>query len=150
MTYKGDYALKILLDLTLNYHKGQEQQELVQIKDIANRQDIPKKYLEQIITTLKGAGFIRSKRGASGGVQLAKQPGSIKLGEVIRLMDGTTSPITCVSRTEHSKCGFYQRCPFKPLWIDIRDYVNNIVDNTTFADIADKYKVTEKCLDYTI
>ncbi|OGS20479.1 MAG: hypothetical protein A2252_01205 [Elusimicrobia bacterium RIFOXYA2_FULL_39_19] len=149
ITYKGDYALKILLDLTVNYQQNHSE-GLVQIKDISKRQDIPVKYLEQIILTLKGAGYIRSKRGSSGGVGLAKPPEKIKLGEVIRLMDGTTAPITCVSRTEHTKCDFFQRCPFKPLWTDIRDYVNNIVDNTTFADIAKKYKASGNCLDYTI
>jgi len=133
ITYKGDYALKILLDLSLNYEKG-----LVQIKDISKRQDIPIKYLEQIILTLKGAGYIRSKRGPIGGVYLAKAPEKIKVGEIIRLMEGSTAPITCVSRTEHTKCSFLARCPMVGIWTEIRDFTNKVVDNTTFADLAEK------------
>lgn len=138
ITYKGDYALKILLDLSLRYGKG-----LVQVKDISRRQDIPLKYLGQIILTLKGAGYIQSKRGHDGGVALAKSPGRIKVGEIIRLMDGTTSPITCVSRSEPSKCGYAKACPFRPLWSEVRDSINLIVDNTTFEDMA------KRCAEYS-
>jgi Rrf2 family protein len=146
ITYKGDYAMKILLDLSLNYTKG-----LAQIKDISKRQDIPLKYLEQIILILKGSGYLRSKRGPVGGIILAKPPEKIKLGEIIRLMDGSTAPITCVSKTESSKCAYDSRCPFRSIWNDIRNYTNSIVDNTTFADMVEKTKnLSAKSLDYAI
>ncbi|MDD5686592.1 MAG: Rrf2 family transcriptional regulator [Elusimicrobia bacterium] len=146
ITYKGDYALKILLDLSLNYDKG-----LIQIKEISKRQDIPIKYLEQIILILKGAGYIRSKRGPVGGVHLAKSPEKIKLGEIIRLMDGTTAPITCVSKTDTSKCDYISKCPFRPKFLEIRDFINNIVDKTSFADIVDEsVNLSDKVPDYSI
>jgi Rrf2 family transcriptional regulator, cysteine metabolism repressor len=134
ITYKGDYAMKILLDLALHYQKG-----LSQLKDISKRQDIPLRYLGQIILSLKSAGYVRSKRGHDGGVELSKPPDRITLGEIIRLMDGTTSPITCISLTKPSKCDFSKACPFRPIWSEVRETVNGIVDKTTFADMVDKY-----------
>ncbi len=157
ITFKGDYALKILLDLSLNYGSPRLQSgvskanRLVQIKEISKRQDIPVKYLEQIILLLKGAGYVRSKRGPVGGVYLAKPPEKIKVGEIIRLMEGSTSPISCVSRTAPSKCSFFRRCPFVEMWTEIRDYTNKIIDGTTFGDIADKVKsMTVRAPDYSI
>lgn len=154
ITFKGDYALKILLDLSLNYLDngiGINSKGLVQIKDISKRQDIPIKYLEQIILILKGAGYVRSRRGPAGGVYLAKPPEEIMIGEIIRLMEGSTSPITCVSRTEPSRCDFSNRCPFIEMWKQIRDFTNKIIDNTTFADIAERLKkMTVKSPDYSI
>ena len=146
ITYKGDYALKILLNLSLNYQKG-----LIQIKDISKKEDIPIKYLEQIVLILKGAGYIRSRRGPYGGIQLAKAPEKIKLGEIIRLMDGTTAPITCVSKTEKSNCNDIHRCPFRDVFVEIRESINNIVDNTTFADMVEKIRrMSTKSPDYSI
>ena len=81
ISFKGDYALKTILDLSLNYGKRQ-----VKISDIANRQDIPIKYLEQLLLLLKGAGYVNSKRGSQGGYFLTKQPEKITLGEIIRLI----------------------------------------------------------------
>lgn len=146
ITYKGDYALKIILDLSLNYGS-----RMVQIKDISKRQDIPLKYLEQIVLVLKGAGYIRSKRGPVGGISLAKSPESITLGEIIRLMEGTTAPITCVKRISPSECSYMKHCPFVGVWIKIRDLTNAIVDNTTFAEMVKKYQLlNRKVLDYSI
>jgi len=146
ITYKGDYALKVMLDLALHYKNG-----ISQIKDISERQDIPLKYLEQIVLVLKGSGYIRSKRGPEGGVFLAKSPEKIKLGEIIRLMDGTTAPITCVSKTEITKCDYFRACPFKDIFIDIRNYINNVLDRTTFADMVEKTKrMSAASIDYSI
>ena len=149
ITYKGDYALKIILDLAMDYYN---KDCLVQMKDISKRQDIPIKYLEQIVLILKGAGYIRSRRGPEGGLRLARNPREIKVGEIIRLMDGTTSPITCVSKTEPSKCRDIRSCPFVDMWDDIRNYINNIVDKTTFADLVEKMKerFSKKAPDYVI
>ncbi len=149
ITYKGDYALKIILDLAEHYYS---EKKLVQMKEISKRQDIPLKYLEQIVLVLKGAGYIRSRRGPEGGLILSRPPEKIKVGEIIRLMDGTTSPITCISKTEPSKCRDIDRCPFVDMWLDIRNYTNKIVDNTTFADLVKKLeeKISKKTLDYVI
>lgn len=130
ISFKGDYALKTILDLALHYQQG-----LAQISDIAKRQDIPLKYLEQILLVLKGAGYVRSKRGPEGGYSLAKLPQEIALGEIIRLMEGPTSPVTCVSSSGYSKCKDEPKCPFRGIWLEIKENINKIVDNTTFEDI---------------
>jgi len=133
ISFKGDYALKTLLDLALNTNKGP-----VKIHDIAKRQDIPLKYLEQILLLLKGGGYVNSKRGQDGGYFLKKPAGKITLGEIVRLTEGYTSPITCVSKSCYTKCTDEVRCPFKDTWGQVRDAVNEIVDKTTIEDIAKK------------
>jgi Rrf2 family protein len=147
ITFKGDYALKIILDLSLNYDKG-----IVQIKEISKRQDIPTKFLEQIITTLKGAGFVKTVRGPKGGVSLSKPPSKITMGEIIRLMEGPTSPITCVSNSGHDKCSFEKRCALRCYFAEVRDRINDVVDKTTFQDIADKARQlnSSNAIDYSI
>jgi Rrf2 family transcriptional regulator, cysteine metabolism repressor len=135
ISFKGDYALKIILDLSLSHGHG-----ISQIKDISRRQDIPEKFLEQIITTLKGAGYVKTVRGPKGGVFLSKPPAEVTLGEVIRLMEGPTSPITCVSKSCRAKCSYEKKCAFRGYFETIRDRINDVVDNTTFQEIADKAK----------
>ena len=131
ISFKGDYASKAVLDLALHYDHGK-----IQITDIANRQDIPLKYLSQILLILKGAGYVQSRRGPNGGYWLAKTPAEITLGEIVRLMDGPTSPIACVSKTGYIKCADEPFCPFVEIWVKVRDAVNEIVDHTTFEDIC--------------
>ena len=147
LSFKGDYALKIILDLSLMYGKG-----LTQMKDVSKRQDIPEKFLEQIITTLKGAKYVKTIRGPKGGVLLAMEPGKITLGEIIRLMDGPTSPIACVSRSGYAKCSFEGKCAFRDVFCDVRDRINEIVDNTTFQDMVDKTRLLDQkeTLEYQI
>lgn len=147
ISFKGDYALKIILDLSLNYDKG-----IAQIKDISKRQDIPTKFLEQIITTLKGAGYVKTVRGPKGGVLLAKAPPQITMGEIIRLMEGPTSPITCVSKSGYGKCNYEKKCALRGYFETVRDRINDVVDKVTFEDIAKKARKLEhaEAVDYSI
>jgi len=133
ISFKGDYALKTILDLSINYGKG-----LVKISDISKRRDIPTKYLEQILLQLKSAGYVNSKRGPEGGYYLAKKPVQITLGEIVRLTEGYTSPISCVSESCKLKdrCKDEARCPFRPIWKDIREMVNGVVDRISFEDMC--------------
>ena len=133
ISFKGDYALKTILELSISYNKG-----LIQIKDIAKRQDIPLKYLEQIVSQLRSAGYLITQRGSKGGVGLAKAPEKITIGEIVRLMEGPTSPISCVSTTARTKCAFEKVCVFRDVWLDVKNKINEIVDNTTFADMVKK------------
>jgi Rrf2 family protein len=146
ISYKGDYALKIILDLALTYGR------ITPIRDISKRQDIPEKFLEQIITILKGAGLVKTVRGKNGGVALAKPPALITLGEVIRLVEGFTSPISCVSGSAYSRCNFEHRCAFRQVFDDIRGRINAVVDHTTFQDIVEKTRQLEADapIDYVI
>ena len=136
VSFKGDYALKIILDLSLLYIN--DKLGITQIKEISRRQDIPEKFLEQIVSILKQANYLRTTRGPKGGIALSKSPGQITIGEIIRLIDGTTAPIACVSCTQYSKCDFEDRCVFKGLFEDIRNKINDVVDNTNFQDLCDR------------
>jgi len=138
ISFKGDYATKVILDLALNYDQG-----VTQIKDIAKRQDIPGRYLEQIITILKNARYINTVRGPKGGVSLAKAPSRITLGEIVRLVEGPTSPITCVSKSCYTRCNFEHKCVLKGVWKDVRDKINEVVDNTTYQDLVDRARDME-------
>lgn len=147
LSYKGDYAFKTLLDLCLYGQKN-----TVRIKDISDRQDIPLKYLEQIMTLLKGAGYVTSKRGPEGGYSLAKKPEKIMLGEIVRLIEGHTSPIACVSTSCYKKCDDEPGCPFKETWFEVKNAINEIVDKTSIADICERAEKTraEKTANYQI
>ncbi len=144
ISFKGDYALKAVLDLALHYNEDK-----VRINEIAKRQDIPLKYLSQILLVLKGAGYVQSRRGPQGGYWLARSPREITLGEIIRLMDGPTSPIGCVSRSGYSKCNDEPFCPFVGIWAKVRDAINEIVDHTTFEDICEIVKTQNKESSFT-
>ena len=130
ITYKGDYALKALLDLSVNYELG-----VSTINDIAKRIDAPVKFLEQVLLDLKKGGFVESKRGNVGGYQLAKDPAKITLGEVIRFIDGPIELIACVEKN-YSNCLDSNKCVFKNIWQRVAQATSDIVDNVNFADLA--------------
>lgn len=147
ISFKGDYALKIILDLSVHYGEG-----LVQIRDIAKRQDIPGKFLEQIILLLKSAKYIRTQRGPAGGIALSVPPDKITLGKIIRLIDGPTAPVACASSSGYARCGFEPGCVFRDVWLEVRKKTNDIIDNITFEDMAKKEtKIKkQKALHYSI
>jgi len=130
ITFKGDYALKALLDLSINYGKPQP------IEDIAKRQDIPAKFLEQILLWLKKGGFVRSVRGKKGGYMLSRDPKNITFGEAIRYIEGPVEPIACVKHKE--TCSYSARCALRDVFCDIGRSISGIVDPITFAELRDK------------
>ena len=124
---KCEYACLALIELSRRYEDS-----LVQIADIAERNDIPKKFLEQILILLKNAGYIRSYRGARGGYKLSKPPSQITLAEIMRLIDGAIAPVDSAS------VYFYERTPSEQnrallgIFRDIRDYAASRLEGTTF------------------
>ena len=100
LSLRGEYALRSLIVLGLSYGK----EEVVRIQSISDQQNIPKRFLEQILNDLRGAGLLESKRGVSGGYRLKVAPDKITLAEVIRLIEGPLAPVSCVSEK------FYERC----------------------------------------
>ena len=112
------------------------EQEYARSIDIARGKDIPRKYLEQILLILKRGGYVKSARGSSGGYHLARNPQDITLAEIVRLMDGALAPVDSVSKY------FYERTPIQneekllDVFREIRDYVADKLEHTTFADIA--------------
>lgn len=144
ITYKGDYALKTILNLSV--HHGEKP---VNISELAKRADIPAKFLEQILLDLKRGGFVESRRGKIGGYLLAKHPSQIKFGEVIRFIDGPVEPINCVDK-HYKGCRDINRCVFRDVWVKVTESTSKIIDNITFEDLAKKAKGLEKALSYQI
>ncbi len=133
LSAKSEYACLALIDLSENYNK-----DLTRIEDISKRKKIPKKFLEQILLLLKRAGYLKSRRGAEGGYKLAKPPEKISVAEVIRLMDGALAPVESVSKYFYEKTPIEQNKQLINLMRNIRDYISNRLEGTTFADLIKK------------
>lgn len=144
ITYKGDYALKALLDLALHYEQG-----LSTINDVAKHIDAPVKFLEQVLLDLKKGGFVESKRGNVGGYQLARDPAEITLGQVIRYIDGPIEPIGCVEKG-YSNCIDLRKCVFKGIWQQVARATSDIIDNVTFDGLRQQASASSKVLTYSI
>ncbi|MBQ3666167.1 MAG: Rrf2 family transcriptional regulator [Lachnospiraceae bacterium] len=139
---KGRYALRLMIDLA-TYNIG----EPISIKDISKRQEISEKYLEQIISILNKAGYVRSVRGAQGGYLLTKEPKDYTVGMILRLTEGDLAPVSCVNEQE-DVCGKRDTCVTIRIWQQINDAIGNVVDNITLEDllewkedIADQYVI---------
>jgi len=143
ITYKGDYALKAVLDLALNYGK------LVTIHELAARADIPIKFLEQVLLDLKKGGFVESRRGKEGGYLLVRHPSQIKLGDVIRFIDGPVEPIACAEKG-YSGCDNAYRCVFRKVWQKVAVSISDIVDAVTFEDLANQARSAKEEPVYSI
>ncbi|MDR1765152.1 MAG: Rrf2 family transcriptional regulator [Lachnospiraceae bacterium] len=129
---RGRYALMLMLDLAVN-NTG----ELVKIKDISDRQSISEKYLEQIISTLKKAGYVKSLRGALGGYRLAKDPKEYTVGMILRLTEGSMAPVACLDDDEDGVCERESECVSLRLWKMIDDAVSGVIDHVTLQDMLD-------------
>jgi len=144
ITFKGDYAMKAVLDLAIHYGEGP-----VQIHDVAKRIDAPVKFLEQVLLELKRGGFVESRRGKEGGYLLSKEPARIAVGEVARFIDGPIEPIACVAEG-YKSCPDLYRCAFRKIWKDVVDATSNIIDNVSFEDLAAKSRRKEAVAEYSI
>jgi len=131
---RGRYALRLMLDLAM-----QNPEEYVTIKSIGERQEISDKYLEQIITALNRAGYVKSVRGAHGGYRLARAPREYTVGMILRLIEGELVPVACME-DEPNECPRCVQCATLDVWKRIRDAVNDVVDHTTLADLAEKQR----------
>lgn len=139
---KGRYALRMMLDLALC-----ENREPVRLKDIAARQDISLKYLEQIISVLQKAGYVRSIRGPQGGYQLMKEPKEYTVGMILRLIEGNLAPVACLE-DEVNQCPRQSKCVTLRLWKELNDAVKGVLDKYTLADLVEWSG--EGTLDYVI
>lgn len=128
---KGRYALRLMLDLAAN-NSG----EPVSLKDIAARQGISDKYLEQIISTLNKAKYVKSIRGAQGGYVLAKEPAEYTVGMILRLTEGNMAPVTCLE-DEVNECERADTCISVKLWSMVNDAVCGVIDKVTLQDMLD-------------
>jgi len=146
ITYKGDYALKAVLDLALHYGK---KEELVTAHDLAARIDAPVKFFEQVLMELKKGGVIQSKRGNEGGYLLSKAPSQITVGEVLRLIDGPIEPIACVKEC-YTECVNMDGCVFKSIWQRVYKATTDIIDHITFEDLVSQVNSKQNILTYSI
>ena len=128
---RGRYALRLMLDIALN-----EDGEPVRIKNIAMRQELSDKYLEQIISILHKAGFVRSVRGPQGGYCLTRKPEEYTVGEILRLTEGSLAPVACLEQPENP-CARIDQCATVQLWKKINDAVSGVVDTVTLADLVE-------------
>jgi Rrf2 family protein len=135
LSLRGEYALRALLVLGLNY-----EQPVVRIQAISEQQNIPKRFLEQILNDLKSAGFVQSRRGISGGYRLAKRPEDITLAAVVRHVEGALAPVSCVSEHFYRKCSCpdESRCAIRSVMKEIRDAVVQIAERVTIAEMCER------------
>lgn len=128
---KGRYALRLMIDLAINSNG-----EMVRIRDIAERQHISEKYLEQIISVLKKAGYVKSFRGAQGGYQLAREPEEYTVGMIFRLTEGNMAPVACLE-DEDNQCEKANQCVSLRLWNMLNEAINNVIDHVTLQDMME-------------
>lgn len=147
ISYKTDYSFKIILYLAGCYPDG-----TAQIKQIADSQDIPKKFLEQILLLLKKGGFVASKQGPRGGYFLAKAPAEIRVGDVVRFVEGPIRPISCIAPGSEQSCSFAPACVFRDIWRDVETAISSVIDTITFSDLLEREqeKRQQSVIDYQI
>lgn len=133
LSKRGEYGLRALQDLA-RHHGG----EPVPNKELAERNNIPVRFLEQILLTLKHGRIVRSRKGPKGGYILARPPEEINLAEIVRLLDGPLAPIGCVSATAFEPCGCpdMEKCGLRRVMREVRDVVAEMMERTTLADLV--------------
>lgn len=141
---KGRYAVRVMLDLAM-HNTG----ECIKVKEIAGRQGISEKYLEQIIAVLNKAGYVKSVRGAQGGYRLAKNPEDYTVGMILRLTEGSMAPVSCLEEGADI-CERCDTCETLQVWKDIYDAVNGVIDGVTLADLLERRQKRLENLDYSI
>ena len=141
---KGRYAVRVMLDLAL-HNTG----ECIKVKDIAARQGISEKYLEQIIAILNKAGYVKSVRGAQGGYRIARDPKDYTVGMILRLTEGSLAPVVCLEE-DSDACDRVDTCETLQVWKDLYQAINNVVDGVTIADLEQQHKQRLDMMDFSI
>lgn len=139
LSVRGEYALRALIVLGLDYI---EDDSVVRIQEISTRQNIPKRFLEQILNDLKSAGVLESKRGIAGGYRLKRPPENITLAEVIRHIEGPLAPVSCVSERFYEKCSCpnEDKCAIRSVMKEVRDAIVKILEDVTVAQMCERVK----------
>ncbi|MBE0543555.1 MAG: Rrf2 family transcriptional regulator [Verrucomicrobia bacterium] len=143
LSVRGEYALRALLVLGRDYL---EDDSVVRIQAISDQQNIPKRFLEQILNDLKSAGIVESKRGVAGGYRLHRPPDRITLAEIIRHIEGPLAPVSCVSEKFYEKCSCpdESRCAIRSVMKEVRDSIVKVMEHTTLADLAQRARTLEQ------
>jgi Rrf2 family cysteine metabolism transcriptional repressor len=132
LSKRGEYGLRALQDLATHYTS-----EPVSTKELAKRNNIPNKFLEHILLTLRRGRILNSQKGPQGGYYLARPPEHITLAEVIRMLDGPLAPVSCVSETAFEPCGCpdMEACGLRKVMKNLRDVIAQTMEETTLADL---------------
>lgn len=136
---KGHYGLKAMFDLARHYGTTP-----VPLKSIAERQNLSVQYLEQLIAMLRKAGLVKSVRGARGGYILAQDPREVRVGDVIRALEGSVAPVDCVDEFNPKECDQADYCITRIVWEKIRNSLTEVMDSITLADLCQEAKRKEK------
>jgi Rrf2 family transcriptional regulator, cysteine metabolism repressor len=130
---KGEYGVRLMVQLGRHFGQGP-----ASLAEIAAEEDLPRAYLEQLVMSLRDAGLVRSTRGAHGGYELGRAPADIRMGEVLRALEGPIAPMVCASDDpEHATvCDRSSRCTVNILWVRVRDAVTGALDGMTLADLV--------------
>ena len=131
---KGRYTLRLMLDLAVNDTSG----DYVTIKSVSERQDISIKYLEQLVTKLNKAGFVKSARGAHGGYKLTKEPKDYTVGMILDVVEGELAPVSCLEK-DSKDCERANCCTTLKVWEKIQAAVSDVVENITLQDLVDSH-----------
>jgi len=137
LSTRGRYGTRALLELALRYREGP-----VHLKDIARSQQISLQYLAHLITPLVAAGIMRSTPGARGGVWLAKPPETIRLSEVIQLLEGSIAPVACVSDPKY--CSRSEFCVTRDIWGELKKVMDEVLESTTLQGLVERHKKKEQ------
>lgn len=129
---KGRYALRMLIDLSENKENG-----FISLKDIAARQGLSKKYLEQIVPVMNASGLLMTNRGYQGGYKLAKAPSDITVREILKCTEGSMAPVACMDQTPN-QCERCNECVTLPIWMGLEKVVNEYLEGITLQDILDQ------------
>jgi Rrf2 family protein len=136
LTKKGEYGLRAMIKLGLAKALGKE---IVPVSELAQNDQLPLKFVERILLELREAGYIETQRGKLGGYAVSKPLDKIKMGELVRLIDGRLAPIACASETEYARCTCpdEEHCGLRMLMIDVRNAIANILDRYTLGDVVE-------------
>ena len=136
LSKRGEYALRSMINLGIAAKVGRS---LLRVTELAKAEDLPVKFLEQVMQQLREAGFVESERGKHGGYRLAKPAGEIHIGRIVRLIDGPLAPIGCVSQTAYEPCNCPDEahCGLRMLMLDVRNAIAAILDRYTLADVVE-------------
>jgi Rrf2 family cysteine metabolism transcriptional repressor len=132
VSQKCQYAVRAMFELSRLYGRGP-----VRISEIADAQAIPPRFLEVILSQLKRAGFVRSRRGPEGGYLLARSPDQIKVGEIVQFMEGPLAPVACLTDKQTEACLLQGRCVFIDMWKRAAEAMSDVYDQTTFQHLVD-------------
>ena len=137
LSTKGRYGVAAMYDLALHYGQGP-----ISLRNVAQRQGISEHYLEQLMGTLRKAGFVKSVRGAQGGYTLTKDPSQITVGDIIKIMEGPISLVDCLlpDAAEHDYCHRVGICVTRGVWAKVRDSINSVLDSISLADLCREEK----------